>query len=181
MKKYPHGLTLNAVCDAIDAYREQEDDVPEAGMIAAFEILLAAMDKPENALTVQHLKLPPKLENIDVANTWSINAGVDTWNFCIDTVAKLNGSMVEVGITDLHPSTKELVNGFATALAEKLRLSEKKYGWSDGWKDADWKDKCLTDFNHHISKGDPRDVAAYCAFMWYHGWSTNSVPEGDEQ
>ncbi|HEH6364040.1 TPA: hypothetical protein SHS77_005889, partial [Raoultella planticola] len=21
-------------------------------------------------------------------------------------------------------------------------------------------------------KGDPRDVAAYCAFMWWHGWST---------
>ncbi|EDG3239167.1 hypothetical protein B6O78_08495 [Salmonella enterica subsp. enterica serovar Muenchen] len=23
--------------------------------------------------------------------------------------------------------------------------------------------------------GDPRDVAAYCAFMWYHGWKTESV------
>lgn len=27
-------------------------------------------------------------------------------------------------------------------------------------------------FHQHIAKGDPRDVAAYCAFMWWHGWST---------
>jgi len=72
----------------------------------------------------------------------------------------------------LHPSTVELVESFATALAEKLHRSEIKYGWSDGWKDADWQEKCLADFNHHIDKGDPRDVAAYCAFMWFHGWQT---------
>lgn len=75
----------------------------------------------------------------------------------------------------LHPSTAALVEGFATALAEKLRRSEIKYGWSDGWKDADWQDKCLADFNHHIDKGDPRDVAAYCAFMWFHGWQTKRL------
>ena len=62
MKKYPQGLTLKAICDAIDAYRAQEDDVPEAGMIAAFEILLAAMDKPD--LTAQPVKLP-KSERLD--------------------------------------------------------------------------------------------------------------------
>ncbi|WP_205950289.1 DUF551 domain-containing protein [Pantoea stewartii] len=75
----------------------------------------------------------------------------------------------------LHQSTAELVIDFATALAEKLHLSEKKYGWSDGWKDADWQEKCLADFNHHIDKGDPRDVAAYCAFMWFHGWQTQRL------
>jgi len=75
----------------------------------------------------------------------------------------------------LHPSTVELVEGFTTALAEKLRSSEIKYGWSDGWKDADWRGKCLADFNHHIDKGDPRDVAAYCAFMWFHGWQTKRL------
>lgn len=58
MKKYPHGLSLKVICDAIDAYRAQEDDLPEEGMIAAFEILLAAMDKP--ALTAQPVKLPEK-------------------------------------------------------------------------------------------------------------------------
>ncbi|WP_263056429.1 hypothetical protein [Pantoea agglomerans] len=58
MKKYPYGLTLRAVCEAIDAYRDHEDDVPEAGIIAAFEILLAAMDKPETALTAQPVNHP---------------------------------------------------------------------------------------------------------------------------
>lgn len=76
----------------------------------------------------------------------------------------------------LHPSTSELVLTFAKALAEKLHRSEQKYGWSDGWKNVGWQDKCLADFHHHISKGDPRDVAAYCAFMWYHGWPTQSAP-----
>lgn len=41
MEKFEYGLSLKGVCDAIDAYRENEDDVPEAGMIAAFKILLA--------------------------------------------------------------------------------------------------------------------------------------------
>lgn len=58
MTKYPYGLTLQAACDAIDAYRDQEDVLPEAGMIAAFEILLAAMDKASAALTEQPVKQP---------------------------------------------------------------------------------------------------------------------------
>lgn len=72
----------------------------------------------------------------------------------------------------LNRCTAELVMDFSKALAEKLHRAERKYGWSDGWKDIDWQEKCLADFNHHIAKGDPRDVAAYCAFMWFHGWQT---------
>lgn len=41
MEKFEYGLSLKGVCDAIDAYRNNEDDVPEAGMITAFKILLA--------------------------------------------------------------------------------------------------------------------------------------------
>lgn len=84
----------------------------------------------------------------------------------------------------LNRYTAELVLDFAKAIAEKLHQSELKYGWSDGWKESDWQDKCLADFHHHISKGDPRDVAAYCAFMWHHEWPTRAalavhrVPEG---
>lgn len=75
-------------------------------------------------------------------------------------------------VEGLHPSTANLVISFADALAKKLRRSEEKYGWSDGWKDADWQEKCLADFHQHIGKGDPIDVAAYCAFMWHHEWPT---------
>lgn len=82
-------------------------------------------------------------------------------------------SIIPEGLTRC---TAELVMDFAKALAEKLYRSEQKYGWSDGWKESDWQDKCLADFHHHIGKGDPRDVAAYCAFMWHHEWPTRPAP-----
>lgn len=44
MKKYPHGLTLNAVCAAIDDYQRHEDSVPEEGILAAFNTLLGHSD-----------------------------------------------------------------------------------------------------------------------------------------
>lgn len=73
---------------------------------------------------------------------------------------------------NLHPLTLDLVKRFAVALAEKLCLAEEKYGYSDNWQRDDWKDDCQHKLIKHITKGDPRDVAAYCAFMWHHGWPT---------
>lgn len=73
---------------------------------------------------------------------------------------------------DLHPDTQKLVTDFSTALAEKLYKAQLKYGYSANWKKDDWQADCLAHFQQHIAKGDPRDVAAYCAFMWFHGWST---------
>lgn len=77
---------------------------------------------------------------------------------------------------ELHPATRDLVAGFAMALAEKLRRSEQKYGYSDGWIVQDWKADCQADLLIHVAKGDPLDVAAYCAFMWKRGWPTISKP-----
>ncbi|WP_234197098.1 hypothetical protein [Pseudacidovorax sp. NFM-22] len=72
----------------------------------------------------------------------------------------------------LHPETIRLVVRFARALAEKLAAAERKYGYSDGWRSPDWMDECRAKLMEHIAKGDPRDVAAYCAFLWHHGTST---------
>lgn len=72
----------------------------------------------------------------------------------------------------LHPDTKSLVIRFAAALAEKLHAAEKKYGYSDGWTRDDWMDECREKLINHVKKGDPRDVAAYCAFLWHHGERT---------
>lgn len=74
----------------------------------------------------------------------------------------------------LHPDTKKLVCDFASALAEKLYNAQLKYGYSDNWKRGDWSEQCLQHFHQHIGKGDPSDVAAYCAFMWFHGWKAES-------
>ncbi|SXN77313.1 Protein of uncharacterised function (DUF551) [Klebsiella pneumoniae] len=132
---------------------------------------LAAMD----CEPVAALKLPQKLSN-DRERAHELNTGVDTWNRCIDEVAKINGEMIIAGRVDgLHPSTMALVNDFATALAEKLHKAELKYGYSNAWTNNGWMTECLAEFHRHIAKGDPRDVAAYCAFMWYHGWKTEAA------
>lgn len=76
---------------------------------------------------------------------------------------------------DLHSDTANLVVDFAEALAEKLKVAQDKYGYAAGWKDTDWEAECRLNLYEHAEKGDPRDVAAYCAFMWYHGWPTNPL------
>lgn len=80
----------------------------------------------------------------------------------------------------LHPDTKSLVMRFAEAIANKLRAAEKKYGYSDEWTCDDWMDECRQHLREHLEKGDPRDVAIYCAFLWHHGESTAAQQRGKE-
>lgn len=87
------------------------------------------------------------------------------------TASKPPGIDTEYG---LHPATQSLVLRFSQALAEKLSAAELKYGYSDGWARPDWMDECRQHLREHVAKGDPRDVAAYCAFLWHHGESTAS-------
>lgn len=81
----------------------------------------------------------------------------------------------------LHPHTKGLVFRFACALADKLYAAEQKYSYADGWADPNWLDECRAKLREHVEKGDPRDVAAYCAFLWHHGASTAAPPSGEIQ
>lgn len=76
-------------------------------------------------------------------------------------------------------ATRDLVNRFAQALLEKLAAAEKKYGYTDGWLQSDWMDECRAKLMEHVAKGDPRDVAAYCAFLWHHGESTSALSMGN--
>jgi len=73
---------------------------------------------------------------------------------------------------ELHDDSKQLVQQFAEELARKLRSAEAKYGYSDGWLRQDWEAECRQHLHEHLAKGDPRDVAIYCAFMWARGWGT---------
>lgn len=81
---------------------------------------------------------------------------------------------------ELHPDTQKLVADFCAALAEKLYKAQLKYGYDADWKQDGWPSQCQAHFHQHIAKGDPRDVAAYCAFMWYHGWKTEPAPVADD-
>ncbi|WP_438853223.1 hypothetical protein [Brevundimonas nasdae] len=76
-------------------------------------------------------------------------------------------------------STDDLVDRFAAALKDKLRTAEAKYGRNNDWLETDWRDELIAHLQHHITKGDPRDVAAYCAFAWHHGWSLSGGPSPD--
>lgn len=90
-----------------------------------------------------------------------------------DAVQGRNAQPAPVVVPEgLNPETTDLVLRFASALADKLYKAEQKYGRSTDWMKDDWYDDCLQSLWEHIEKGDPRDVAAYCAFMWYHGWVT---------
>lgn len=70
-----------------------------------------------------------------------------------------------------HDPLSELVRRFAAALLDKLRAAERKYGHDGAWMRSDWRDDLVKHLLAHVRKGDPRDVAAYCAFAWHHGWS----------
>jgi len=86
------------------------------------------------------------------------------------------GVWLTSGSDDLNPHTKNLVVRFARAMAKKLLAAEVKYGYTDGWRTEDWMDECRAQLRKHIDKGDPVDVANYCAFLWYHKESTASPP-----
>jgi hypothetical protein len=65
------------------------------------------------------------------------------------------------------------------AMRHKLAAAEKKYGYTDRWQETDWMDECRDKLIEHVAKGDPRDVAAYCAFLWHHGASTATPSHQD--
>jgi hypothetical protein len=74
--------------------------------------------------------------------------------------------------SELSPETAELMIGFVTAMLLKLLKSERKYGYSTNWMRTGWMEECRSELRKHVLKGDPLDVAAYCAFLWFHGAST---------
>lgn len=74
-------------------------------------------------------------------------------------------------------ATDDLIDRFAVAMKAKLNAAAEKYGYSDNWTRAGWRDELVEHLMEQIRKGDPRDVAAYCAFAWHHGWSVAPQPE----
>jgi hypothetical protein len=82
---------------------------------------------------------------------------------------------VEASGSELNPATADLVDRFAAELKLKLAKAEAKYGYAADWLKTDWQDELNESLAEHLQKGDPRDVAAYCAFAWHHGWSTSDA------
>jgi hypothetical protein len=74
--------------------------------------------------------------------------------------------------TDLNLNTVKLVKSFAEALMLKLLAAQEKYGYTDQWMNPCIIPDLQQDLVEHMQKGDPRDVAAYCAFLWHHNEPT---------
>lgn len=71
--------------------------------------------------------------------------------------------------------TDNLVDQFAAAMKVKLNAADEKYGWDDGWTNPDCVPELQRNLRRHVHKGDPLDVANYCAFLWHHGASTHDT------
>ncbi len=71
----------------------------------------------------------------------------------------------------LHPDTAKLLLNFVTAMSVKLDKAQQKYNYSNDWMQTNF-DVYRQELLLHIIKGDPKDVAAYCMFLWYHNQPT---------
>ena len=109
-------------------------------------------------------------DGAETSEIWERNVTPDNIIAMVEALEKAQQSPIMP--FGLHPDTQKLVTDFCTALAEKLYKAQLKYGYDTDWKQDGWPSQCQAHFHQHIAKGDPRDVAAYCAFMWWHGWST---------
>lgn len=89
----------------------------------------------------------------------------------MDTTIKSLKAELGIGDLTVQSGLRRLATEFADALYEKLLKAEKKYNHGNAWKNDDWRESCLRQLCAHIDKGDPLDVAAYCAFAWHHRWS----------
>jgi hypothetical protein len=81
------------------------------------------------------------------------------------------------GNDPLHVELADLVCRFSAALLEKMIAAEHKHQWKGAWKTAD-EEQLALDLCKHVGKGDPLDAAAYAAFIWHHGFSTNPQQAG---
>ncbi|MBS7812311.1 hypothetical protein [Roseococcus pinisoli] len=86
------------------------------------------------------------------------------------------------GVAEVAPTLtpqqdiEDLVQRFSEALRAKLVISEAKHRWKGHWRRDGWLAELRAELLLHVDKGDPRDVAAYCAFAWHHGWSLAPTP-----
>ena len=74
-------------------------------------------------------------------------------------------------MSKLKKKEEAMLRGFSAALRRKF-LAKKADG-KGGWSEKYWMSECREQLVAHVIKGDPRDVALFAAFLWYHGERTN--------
>lgn len=162
-------ITREWLLKAISQHERMRDEIPfgldedDSNTLAALRIALASLEA-EAVGIVRHIELrgPEHPAGMHVSLYSRLDDGIELYTAPPEPVIP----------AELHPDTQKLVTDFCSALAEKLYKAQLKYGYDVDWKQDGWPSQCQAHFQQHIAKGDPRDVAAYCAFMWYHGWKT---------
>jgi hypothetical protein len=71
----------------------------------------------------------------------------------------------------MSPASRAMLENFFISVVRKFEIAEAKHNWQDAWRDAD-KTLLQAALAGHVRKGDPIDVAIYCAICEVHGWPT---------
>lgn len=151
-------------------------------ILKARALLSASHDADQNLqeyAAKNNLTIPESINQITSENESSTLSGLQ-W-FADSVLCGIERSAAPTTVrsdqaTGEPTNLEKLVADFSAALLAKLQAAEKKYGYSDNWMREGWMDECRAELMRHIAKGDPRDVAAYCAFLWHHGEKTSTAP-----
>lgn len=77
---------------------------------------------------------------------------------------------------EMSAESAKMLDAFFEATLEKFVAAQRKHNWEDDWKDAEMR-ILQNEALHHLVKGDPRDVAIYCAICHHHNWPTYGDPK----
>jgi len=79
----------------------------------------------------------------------------------------------EIDLNILHPDSAQLLDEMKVILGHKMIRTQLKRGYTNEWLTNDWEDECRQSLYHHLSKGDPRDIAIIAMFMIKRNWATS--------
>ncbi|BEU21609.1 hypothetical protein [Paraburkholderia sp. 22B1P] len=166
-------------CDAV-----QSNTAPAVDAVATDE---CAQDVYKHGKSIGLFDIPKDTANAICNGIMAVTGARVDWHYIAGRVhmkALARASEAAAGepvISDeLHPDTAKLVRRFARALGNKLLAAQRKYGYSNGWMRDGWMNICRAELMQHVEKGDPRDVAAYCAFLWHHNEPTFIATASDK-
>lgn len=117
---------------------------------------------------------PPQHESgrfVEVENSAGMSIKLGEWIQRGDGYFALRIQLSELAAAPAAPAVAphpddEAVDRFAAAMKEKLAESRAK--GRGGWQQCDPVELSIM-LREHVEKGDPRDVANFCMFLWHHG------------
>lgn len=169
-------ITKKIAVIVAEILRLDTDDIkPECNL--ATDLGADSLDQMEIIMAVEE-EFGVTIGEEDAADIQTVNDVIDWLGTHLNNPTKSTPAPVQKPIPaepndSLHPATQQLVDTFAEALAAKLLKSQEKRGASWTNLGGEWPvEDCRKALFDHLLKGDPVDVAAFCAFLWSKGFST---------